>query len=83
MASKKKKKRVSSNVKAGIIFPIGRVKRILKEGRYAKRVSFGAAVFMAGILEYLTSEIVEIAGHVSSGLKRTRITPRHLQLAVR
>lgn len=37
---------------------------------------------MAAVLEYLTAEIMELAGDVSRKFKRSRIEPRHIQLAV-
>ena len=77
------KKSVSRSSKAGLQFPVGRVSRFLKKGRYAPRVGAGSSVYLAAILEYLTAEILELAGNAARDNKKTRIIPRHIQLAVR
>jgi histone H2A len=77
------KKAVSRSAKAGLQFPVGRIGRFLKKGKFATRVGAGAPVYLAAILEYLTAEILELAGNAARDNKKTRIIPRHIQLAVR
>ena len=74
---------LSRSSKAGLAFPVGRVHRLLRKGNYAQRVGAGAPVYLAAVLEYLAAEILELAGNASKDLKVKRITPRHLQLAIR
>ena len=80
---KAKAKAKTRSSRAGLQFPVGRVHRFLRKGMYAQRIGAGAPVYLAAVLEYLTAEILELAGNASRDNKRTRITPRHLQLAVR
>ncbi|XP_009501274.1 histone H2A-beta, sperm [Phalacrocorax carbo] len=68
---------------AGLQFPVGRVYRFLKRGNYADRISPGAAIYLAAVLEYLTAEILELAGNAAQENKKSRILPRHIQLAAR
>ena len=80
----RKKAPQSKSSRAGSQFPVGRIHRILRQNINSKeRIGVSAAVYTAAILEYLTAEILELAGNASKELKVKRITPRHLQLAVR
>jgi histone H2A len=74
---------VSRSAKAGLQFPVGRIARFLKQGRYAERIGAGAPVYMAAVLEYLAAEVLELAGNAARDNKKTRIVPRHIQLAIR
>ena len=91
MANNKKKKVVvkakskpkSRSSRAGLQFPVGRVHRHLRKGNYCQRIGSGAPVFLAAVMEYLTAEILELAGNAARDNKKVRIIPRHIQLAVR
>ena len=76
-------KAVSRSAKAGLQFPVGRIARFLKQGRYAERIGAGAPVYTAAVLEYLCAEVLELAGNAARDNKKTRIIPRHIQLAIR
>ena len=77
------KTNTSRSSKAGLQFPVGRMARYLRQGGFAKRVGAGAPVYMAAVLEYLTAELLELAGNAAKDNKRSRVTPRHIQLAIR
>ena len=40
-------------------------------------------VFLAGVLEYLCTEILELAGNAARDHKKSRIIPRYLTLAIK
>ena len=54
----KASKSVSRSQKAGLQFPVGRIARFLKAGKYAERVGAGAPVYLAAVLEYLAAEVI-------------------------
>ena len=82
-SGKSRSKAKSRSSRAGLQFPVGRVHRLLRKGNYAPRIGSGAPVYMAAVLEYLSAEILELAGNAARDNKKTRIIPRHLQLAIR
>ena len=81
--SKLKDKQSTRSGRAGLTFPVGRVHRYLKQGSYSERIGEGAPVYLAAVLEYLTAEILELAGNAARDNEKKRIIPRHLQLAIR
>lgn len=52
-----KKTAISKSKQCGLVFPVGRVHRLLKTSRATRvpRISVSAAVYLASVLEYLTS----------------------------
>lgn len=73
---------VSKSKKAGLQFPVGRLKRYIKD-RSKLRVSGTSAVYVAAVLEYLAAEVLELAGNVARKHQKKRITARHIMLAIR
>lgn len=75
--------KTSRSSKAGLQFPVGRISRFMKLGKYSERIGAGAPVYLAAVLEYLAAEVLELAGNAAKDNKKSRIVPRHIQLAVR
>jgi len=75
--------RKTMSIRAGVTFPVARIAKALKKGGYAKRVGSAAPVFLSAVLEYVTAEILELAGNVAKEAKKQRLVPRHLQTAIR
>ena len=82
-SGKARSKGKTRSSRAGLQFPVGRIHRFLRKGNYGERVGAGAPVYLAAVMEYLTAEILELAGNAARDNKKTRINPRHLQLAIR
>jgi len=78
-----RKKAKSKSSRAGLQFPVSRIMKRLRNGRYAHRFAQGAPIFLAAVLEYLSAEVLELGGNATRDARRKRIIPRDLQLAVR
>merc|ERR1719454_1589400 len=83
-ATAAKKQSQNRSSRAGLQFPVGRIHRYLKYRTAKKqRVGATAAIYTAAILEYLTAEVLELAGNVCKDFKVKRIAPRALSFAIR
>lgn len=78
----KTKERISLSRRAGTIFPVSRVRRYLRGCTHKLRIAIGAPIYQAAVMEYLSAEILELAGNAARDNKRSRITPRHILLAI-
>jgi len=78
-----KTKGARTEKKAGICFPVNRIRRMLKESGYAKSVRKDASIYLTGVIEYVVAEILELAGNSAKEQKKARIIPRNIQLAIR
>jgi histone H2A len=80
----RKGKNVSKSGRAGLQFPVSRFKTILqKHAPRGFRIGEGAPVYLAGVMEYLTAEMMELGGNAARDNRKMNINPRHLQLASR
>lgn len=70
--------------KAGIEFPVTRIRRFMQQRDPSSIISLKAAITLATTLEYLCSEVIELAGDecLEEG-KGKIIKPRHINLAVK
>ena len=73
----------SRSLRSGLQFPVGRIHSMLRKGNFCERVGGAAPVYLGAVLEYLSAEVLELAGNAARDNKKSRINPRHLQLAVK
>ena len=74
---------VRGTTRAGLIVAPSRCTHMMKKMRLSGRFGAGGGVFMAGVLQYLMSEILELSGEICHERKMKRLSPRHMQLAIR
>ena len=68
---------------SSLTFSVNAIRRRMRDGKYAEKLEIGAAIYMTGVLEYLTCEVMCLAGDVAKAKSKDRITPRDLQIAIR
>ena len=70
----------SKSDRAGLKFSVARCKEMIE--KKSSRVSETAGVYLAGVLEYLTAEILELAGNACKDERKKVITPYHVKKVV-
>jgi len=76
------KPRIPASQRAGLVFPVGRIHRNLTK-KARQPVGPTAAVYTGAVLEYLTAELLELAGNPENTGGAKRITPQSLHKAVK
>ncbi|GFY40637.1 histone H2A [Trichonephila inaurata madagascariensis] len=80
--AKLREKSKTRSSRAGLQFPLV-VSIVFSEKEITLSESGRTPVYLAAVLEYLAAEVLELAGNAARDNKKTRIIPRHLQLAIR
>ena len=68
---------------SSLTFSVNAIRRRMRDGKYTEKLEIGAAIYMTGVLEYLTCEVMCLAGDVAKAQSKDRISPRDLQIAIR
>ncbi len=79
----KKNKNISRSKRAGLRFSVAFIDNKIRKGNYATRISTITPIYLTAVLEYLTAEILELAGTAAKENQKQRIIPRHIMLAIK
>ena len=68
--------------RAQLLFSVSHVERLLREGRYAQRLTSSAPIFLAAIVQYLLATVLQLAGNGARRSGCRRITSRLVDMAM-
>lgn len=68
--------------KAGLCIPIHAVRKRIRASRYSSRISKNIEAFLAGVVEYVIGQVMEVANEAADDTKRIQITSRCVQLGL-
>ncbi|XP_051033910.1 histone H2A-Bbd type 1 [Phodopus roborovskii] len=78
MEQKRRKETKSRSTRVPPPFPLDLIERFFREGNVSQRLSASAPVFLAGVLEYLTANVLDLAGKEAHASGTRLITPEHV-----
>ncbi|KAH0473382.1 MAG: hypothetical protein KVP17_005016 [Porospora cf. gigantea B] len=71
------------STRAGLTFPVARVRKLMRDGKFARRISPSSAVAVAAILEYMVCELAQVSGDAVKQNSMHKLTPRAVELGIR
>lgn len=72
----------SRTARAELSFSVSHMEHLLRKGHYAQRLSSNAPVFLAAIIQDLTSKVLELAGNAAHNSGQRCITPELVDMAM-
>ncbi|XP_025845343.2 uncharacterized protein [Vulpes vulpes] len=72
----------SRSARAGLAFSVCQVERLLRAGRYAKRLGASAPIFLAAVIQFLTATVLGLAGDEARHRRTAYITPELVDRAL-
>ena len=79
--SGKKNKPRRKEALANLQFPVARAEKLIRS-QHCGRMSEGAPVYLAAVIEYIAAEILELSGHYSRDNRKARISVRAISSAI-
>jgi histone H2A len=77
-----KSHRESVAIRSGLTFPPSRARHIIEQSKHS-RISATAPVYLAGVLEYITADLLELSGNAARDNNKKTVTPVFMLLAIR
>jgi histone H2A len=78
-----KKASVSASTRAGLMFPVGRFRTMLRKGRFSSgNIGSDAGIVAAAVCEFITKELFVVALEQMERSNKKTIAPTHIQKAI-